>query len=388
MITRHAPDGSVLFASAGSRRLCGARPGEMMGGGMLNRVQVADRPAYLRALSEALHAGAGSARFRLEARDESGQRRFIDAEMRCRISRDSESGEPVVIAVTRDVSEQMAREFDLAEAREQADQASRAKSAFLANMSHELRTPLNAIIGFSDILRSETLERLSGERRRDYARLIHAAGEHLLSVVNEVLDLSKIEAGKMELIRERVSLADIAASCCEIVQNAAEAKRIRLEIEAEDGLPGIDADPRACRQMMLNLLSNAIKFSHAGSAVTVSIAADHGFQRFSVSDTGIGIARADLPRLGEPFIQADSAYDRRAEGTGLGLALVKRLAELHGGAFALESDLGVGTVASVSLPRQGSVVVTMDRSGDQPFAATGGTGDQGNEELARERRRA
>ncbi len=259
-------------------------------------------------------------------------------------------GESAVVAVTRDVAQYKEYEADLLRARGEAEGANRAKSQFLASMSHELRTPLNAIIGFSEILERELFGQLGEERYRDYARLIHESGEHLLSVVNGILDMSKIEAGKFTIVREPFCVAALVESCCNILRHTAEMKGLTLKVELAGNLPELLADKRACKQMLLNVISNAIKFTEAGGRVTVSAKVDDGNMVFTVSDNGIGIPEKDLPRLGNPFVQAASCYDRSHEGAGLGLSVVQGLAKLHGGALKLESTLGEGTTARIILP--------------------------------------
>jgi cell cycle sensor histidine kinase DivJ len=273
---------------------------------------------------------------------------FIWVEMRCR-SFGAGDGRHVV-AVSRDVTGRKAQELAMEAARADAEKANAAKSRFLATMSHELRTPLNAVIGFSEMLMNETVMGIDAERRREYAGLIHDSGQHLLSVVNGVLDMSKIETGNFPIVAEPFSMAGMVESCRAMVLLKAEAGGIRLELALDATLPDIIADKRACRQICLNLMSNAIKFTPPGGKVTVGVRAEAGGIALSVSDTGVGIAREDLPRLGEAFFQASSAYDRVFEGTGLGLSVVKGLAALHGGRMEVDSIVGQGTTVTVRLP--------------------------------------
>jgi cell cycle sensor histidine kinase DivJ len=328
---------------------------------LLERVHVADRPAYLSALSRALNAAvATSGEFRLRRTATSDGRpldRYLWVEMRCRPVADGDHPPTAVVAVTHDVSARRAQETELRIARETAERASLAKSRFLAQMSHELRTPLNAIIGFSEILEGEVIPNLDVARQREYAKLIRTSGRHLLDLVNGILDMAKIESGTFEIQRETVDIASLVRSCCEMMEAQAEERGIALAHADLSGLPAIAADRRALKQMLLNLLSNAVKFTNRGGSVTVAVAAGEGTATLTVADTGIGISAADLPRLGTPFVQADARYERRYEGTGLGLAMVKGLAALHGGSLTLESSLGVGTTAVVRLPIR---VVTPD----------------------------
>jgi cell cycle sensor histidine kinase DivJ len=224
------------------------------------------------------------------------------------------------------------------------------KAQFLATVSHELRTPLNAIIGFSEMLGSEENGWIDAAKRLEYARIIHASGHHLLEVVNTLLDISKIESGAMEIERDPLDLAELARDCCTLMALRAENGGIALDRVAGPALPSIEGDRRALKQVVLNLLSNAIKFTPAGGRVVLAIVRDGDMIDLSVSDTGIGIAAVDLPRLGDPFFQVRGAYDRNHEGTGLGLSVVRGLVGLHGGRMTVESALGVGTRVSIRLP--------------------------------------
>ena len=229
--------------------------------------------------------------------------------------------------------------------------ADRAKSAFLANMSHELRTPLNAIIGFSEIIKSESLGAMGNEKYRRYIIDINEAGVHLLGLINGILNLSKVEAGSEELCEERLKVADIVEFALMLVRQRAAANGVRLESEVQDDMPDIRADEGKLRQVLGNLLSNAVKFTRAPGKVEVKAwcNADSGFV-FQVVDTGIGIAPKDIPMALSRFGQVDRGLDRAHEGTGLGLPLAKALVELHGGVLDLQSQPGVGTTVTVRLP--------------------------------------
>jgi cell cycle sensor histidine kinase DivJ len=232
-------------------------------------------------------------------------------------------------------------------------------------MSHELRTPLNAIIGFAEILDSEVTGVLAPERRREYARLIHASGQHLLEVVNGILDMSKIECGLLDIAVEPLAVGPLVDMCCEMVLGQARERGVSVSREVPAGLPELNADRRALKQILINLLSNGVKFTNRGGAVRVAVEADDRAMRFIVRDNGIGIAPADLPRLGTPFIQADAGYERRYEGTGLGLSMVKGLAGLHGGGMRIDSVLGSGTTVTVTLPlKPEAAAVSLTRNGE------------------------
>ncbi|GAA6157423.1 hypothetical protein NBRC116588_28960 [Pyruvatibacter sp. HU-CL02332] len=236
-------------------------------------------------------------------------------------------------------------------AKAKAESANRSKSEFLANMSHELRTPLNAIIGFSEIMRKQMFGPLGADKYEDYAADIHASGQHLLEVINDILDMSKIEAGKHKLDLADVALADVFEETMHMVSGRADDARVTLLADAGN-VPVIHADKRAIKQVLLNLVSNGIKFTPAGG--TVSIDAEHdeekGHVSINVVDTGIGIDAADLANLGRPFEQVESNYLKTHEGTGLGLALSRSLVELHGGTFSMESAPNEGTCVTVTLP--------------------------------------
>lgn len=233
-----------------------------------------------------------------------------------------------------------------------AEVASRAKSAFLANMSHELRTPLNAINGFSEILAQELFGPLG---RRDYVKYaadILASGRHLLDLINNVLDVSKIEAGKFQIAPAPMEPEEAIDTAVRVLRGQAMAKRITLSVQAAD-LPEIVADFRAVKQMLMNLLSNAIKFTPNGGRVQLTVRCDAERITFAVADTGVGIPAKDLPRLAQPFEQVDNAFDKNTGGTGLGLALTKAFAEMHDGTFGIHSVEGKGTVVVITLPIAG-----------------------------------
>jgi signal transduction histidine kinase len=239
----------------------------------------------------------------------------------------------------------------LHEAKDEAERADRTKSEFLANMSHELRTPLNAIIGFSEIMRGEVLGPLGGSRYLDYADHIFQSGNHLLALINDILDVSKAAAGKITLHEEPIDCVALVEACLCLVESGAARAGVALTRELPSALPRLLADERRLKQVLLNLLSNAIKFTPRGGRIRISATAEarDGFV-FTVSDTGIGIASADIERVLQPFGQVDSALSRRSEGAGLGLPLTKSLVELHGGSLRIDSELGGGTTVTVRLP--------------------------------------
>lgn len=239
------------------------------------------------------------------------------------------------------------------EARVRAEASNNAKSRFLATMSHELRTPLNAIMGFSEVMEKELLGPVGNETYRDYARNIYASGNHLLHIINEILDLSRIEAGRYDLHEETIRLTDVAEDCERLIKIRAEAKNLQIIEDFAPDLPMVWADARAMRQICLNLLSNALKFTPKGGRITISImAAPGGGQSLSIRDSGPGIPKDEIPRVLQAFGQGSLAHESAEGGTGLGLPIVQNLITLHGGSFDLKSALRKGTEVMVTLPRQ------------------------------------
>jgi two-component system, cell cycle sensor histidine kinase DivJ len=280
---------------------------------------------------------------------------FVWIEMRCRlldrpVANTTDEDPREVVAVMRDVTERKGQEQALEAARAESERANVAKGQFLATMSHELRTPLNVIIGFSEMLLNEAQLRLDSERRREYANLINDSGTHLLSVVNGILDVSRLDSGEFELRPEPFALAAVLDNCCDLLALKARDAGLELLVNVPSGFPDVVADKRAVKQILINLLSNAIKFTDRGGRVVVAAAIDGPTFVITVEDNGVGIGADDLPRLGDRFFQARSAYDRRHDGTGLGLSIVKGLAVLHGGEMDIRSRVGEGTQVIVSLP--------------------------------------
>jgi PAS domain S-box-containing protein len=251
-------------------------------------------------------------------------------------------------AVIRDVTPWKKVETDLLAATRQAEKASSAKSDLLAKISHEIRTPLNAIIGFSEVMMEERFGPIANERYRDYVKDVHAAGGHLISLINDLLDLSKIEAGKLELTLENVSLNDLAQQCVALMQPQANRQRIIIRTSLPPDLPHVVADARSVRQIVLNLLSNAIKFTEAGGQVIVSTALNDGDDvALRVRDSGIGMSEADIATALEPFRQIETTIAGRAGGTGLGLPLTKALAEANRARFRIRSTPKEGTLVEI-----------------------------------------
>jgi len=242
-------------------------------------------------------------------------------------------------------------QLQLAGAREAAESASRAKSEFLANMSHELRTPLNAIIGFSEVVKIGMFGPLNA-RYREYGGHIFDSGSHLLNLINELLDLSKLEAGQFKLSEEVVDVPQVIRESLRIVENQAGKANVTISDLVAPDLPLVRADERRLRQILINLLANAVKFTPDGGRIVLAAAERNGGMEISVSDTGIGMTKDDISKALEPFVQIESQVSKRHEGTGLGLPLAKQLVELHGGTLTIESEADFGTIITVTLPEE------------------------------------
>ncbi len=273
------------------------------------------------------------------------------------------------LTTMRDITIEKQAEEALRLANAELMRAARAKDEFLATMSHELRTPLNAILGLSEALLEEVRGPLN-ERQRASLRNIEISGRHLLTLINDILDLSKVESGRLELRIEPIPVADVCQASLLFVKEAAVKKQLQLAFFTNDQLAKVEADPKRLKQMLVNLLNNAVKFTPTGGQISLEVNADAkaDVTRFMVRDTGIGIAPADMARLFQPFTQLDSSLSRQHEGTGLGLALVRRLAELHGGSVSVESEAGRGSCFTIALPYHPPAA---ESAGSRPAASTG-----------------
>lgn len=361
VVSRHQRNGAVQFISPAAEAMLGMPVAQLLGHGLFDRVHVADRPAYLTALSDAARGEVRRVEFRLRREldgTERGQIDFLWVEMRCRPLDQDLGQNPLsdvtreieVVAVMRDVTGHKLSEQALDQARSAAEAADAAKTRFLATMSHELRTPLNAIIGFSEMIAQEQTLMLGAAQRKEYAELINDSGQHLLSVVNGILDMSKMESGNFEIASEPFAPRASLMHCCNLLALKARENGIDLVTDAPQDLPVMTGDPRAFKQIVLNLVANAIKFTERGGQVSVSAAVTGSQLTLRIGDTGVGIAPDDLKRIGAPFFQAGKTYQRRHEGTGLGLSIVKSLVALHLGELTVQSKLGEGTAVTVKLP--------------------------------------
>ena len=244
-----------------------------------------------------------------------------------------------------------------------AERANRTKSEFIATMSYELRTPLNAVIGFSEIMVKETFGPLGHRNYTDYAKDIHESGSHLLQIINDILDISKAEASNLTLDEGVVDCRELIAASSRLFRPRLQKSELALDLDLPDRLPLLRADARMIKQIMLNLLANAVKFTPPGGRIEIEAVAEHRGLVISIRDTGVGIAKADLDRVREPFFQVDSSLSRRHEGTGLGLPLVEIMVRSHGGVFELESEENQGTTARVVLPPERLIWPDADQPG-------------------------
>ncbi|MFC5371673.1 sensor histidine kinase [Brevundimonas faecalis] len=308
--------------------------------GLLAAVHAPDRPAVQAALAKAATGAEAQVRF--------APRLALDRRILLVVRRQAGAAPLRLTVIALDATLQHAREAELDAARVEAEAQNASKTRFLANMSHELRTPLNAVLGFSDIMRQRLFGSLP-DRYAEYADSIHEAGGHLLDLINDVLDVSRIEAARYELNLERFDVRETVSAAMALVRVQADDKGVDLAAVMPGEALTVSADRRAVKQILLNLLSNAVKFTPSGGAVTVTAEALDQVLELSVADTGVGVAPEDLARLGRPFEQAGGA-DQRAQGTGLGLSLVRALAELHQGTMSVDSTLGEGTAVVVRLP--------------------------------------
>jgi len=350
-------EGEILSASRSAETLFGSPRYQLSAASLGERLHVMDRPAYLTAFADANQGGRSrTIEVRMRRDDPHAARgvpQFIWVEVRFSPLKDQmNGGRHEVTALMRDITERKDAEAAMAEAKRAAEEASQAKSRFLATIGHELRTPLNAVVGFSEMMTTGIGGDLS-PTHREYAGLIHQSGKHLLDVVGMLLDMSRIEAGKFEIVTGRFQPDEIVPACFSMVEAMAKGRSITLLAEIEPDLPALMADERACRQILINLLSNAIKFSHQGDTVTLVVKRQGQSLSFAVRDQGIGMAPVALERIGEPFFQAQDGLNRQYEGTGLGLSIVKGLAELHGGTLRAMSEIGAGTTMTVLLPING-----------------------------------
>jgi cell cycle sensor histidine kinase DivJ len=363
VVLRMATNGDVTDVSEKARDQLNLQPELLLSSGLLDRIHVADRVVYLSAIAD-LREGARTRRCDLRLRLPREADRPLGDNYRAfviELARPADRDE--IIGLLRHNGEIAELRAALAQARDAVDSSDVAKSRFLAAVSHELRTPLNAIVGFSDMLAHGMCGPLGSSRQEEYVQLIRESGNHLLAVVNAILDVSKIESGTYEIHPESFRFGEAAETCRAMMALQAETKNIALTMRIGAGVGEIVADRRSIKQMLINLLSNAIKFTPEGGSVSLSATRLGSRLHFTVSDTGIGIAAADLGRLGEPFTQIQNDYTRQFEGTGLGLSVVRGLVGLHCGTMTIESVPGEGTSVAISLPVEGPEAAVPSRGG-------------------------
>jgi two-component system, cell cycle sensor histidine kinase DivJ len=364
--------GEVMDASPQARRILGVAPELLLANGLFDRIHVADRVAYMCALAD-LRGGderrSVEAKLRIPGSGEGSVapdfRPFLIDMMR------QPGADQPILMVVRTHDEMVDLREELAATAETAKSLEIAKSRFLAAVSHELRTPLNAIIGFSDMLQHEMFGAFQDPRQKEYVGLISESGHHLLSVVNAILDVSRIEAGSYPTSSEPFEFAEAVTMCHAMLKDQARARDVELTLDVAREIGEIDTDRRAVKQILINLVSNAIKFTPGSGSVVIGANRVGSRVHFWVSDTGIGMAEEELAQIGKPFTQIQNDYTKRFEGAGLGLSLVSGLVSLLQGTMSIESEPGNGTTVTVTLPvekasplrsKEGAGVVTLPQS--------------------------
>lgn len=341
--------------------------GDLSGGSFVDHIHVSDRLQFLQGVDR-LRTGAETVSLIVRLRSQAGDAdadQFRHWSTQLAALRDEDGRFDGFIAQSRDITSEIELRRSYVRKVVEAEAANEAKTRFLAAVSHELRTPLNAILGFSDILTSEYCSQPLDDSQAEYVGLIRQSGQHLLAVINSMLDLSKIDAGRYELNLEPFDMRDAFRDCEAMLRQQAKDKNIVLTTRVAKGHEELTACRRAVQQILINLIANAIKFTDEGGVVTVDGSDLDGYTRISVSDTGIGMSEEDLKKVGAPFVQVQAHNARQYEGTGLGLSLVKGLVALHHGRFSIESSPGVGTTVTVDLPNEGP-----DEESEQPIAGS------------------
>jgi PAS domain S-box-containing protein len=347
IILLYDANGELLFASQALERLLKRTAAEIEHGKFVELIHPDDQDAIANLRTRPAPGETITAAYRVRH----GDGHYVWIEVTVRAIHDGATGEfRNLVSVLRDITQRKTQQLEMKMAQERAEAASKAKSRFLANMSHELRTPLNAVIGFTDLMRQRMFGPLGNERYEEYATLIYDSGQLLLDLISDMLDMAKIEAGKLELNMERVDLTGTVEDSVRMLRDRAHNCGLELTFSAPREGVSLIGDRRAVKQILLNLLTNAIKFTPAGGHVGVSVRMEGGRATIAVRDTGIGIPDSELPRLGKPFEQVCADPMLAKSGTGLGLALVRALVEKHGGNLGIASEEGVGTEVSVDFP--------------------------------------
>jgi len=347
MISRHTPDGIRTFVNDSYCKLHGKSKEQLLGQSAYDGMSATDLKR-LKAVYKNLTPQEPSGEFESCFPTPDGK---VSWQLWAKRAIFDEHGQVKEYqSVGRDITDRKQAEDALQAALAEAERANSTKSHFLATMSHEFRTPLNAILGFSEMLRGQYFGPLGADTYTEYANDIHSSGKHMLALVNDVLDISTIEAGKRFLVKETIAIEDVLKHCIRDVEKSADDNNINLVLEVLGDLPSLYADGRSVTQIIQNLLSNAIKFTDQKGTIVISAEATDGKMKISVKDTGMGIPADQLPNITEPFSQADSNPHRTQEGTGLGLSIVKSLVEAHDGTLEIISDLGKGTTVTVTFP--------------------------------------
>lgn len=346
LITRHAIDGTVVFATPASRRLLNVSPDKLLGMKLSDVARPEQAAAISEAVTRTLRRG-GETTVEFTAPGPTGEIRFLETRMRAT----GNSTDVSLVAVTRDVTQRREAELIMQNARDMAESASRTKSAFLRSMSHELRTPLNSIIGFAQVIRDQSFGPIGNGRYSDYADMIGDSGKILLRIVTDVLRMSEIEAGNVEMELEETSMAPVAESARRTLEPQARKGRIVVQSHVRDDLPLALADARAMGQALNGILANAIEYSPLGESVDIDGGADDISVWFEISDNGPGMAANEIDRLMKPFERTGGSLEGRPSGAGVGLAIAKALTELQHGGFSIRSEVGKGTTVRLTFPR-------------------------------------
>ena len=350
LIATHDKNGGTLFVSENCRAITGTSAASLCNSGYLEKIHLQDRVVFLKALSDAAHTGNDQlCEIRMRYKGQ-GQQIWKALEVICRAERSSINGRVEVVSIASDVSERNSLRSKLAAVEEEVAKSAIAQRKFLGTISHEMRTPLNAIIGFSDIMHKELFGQLESKKHREYVGLIQNSGHHLLHVVNDMFDMTRIESGKYELNIQTFKMVEIADATLDMLTPIAKKNGAQIICDVPANLPEMQADKHACQQIMINLVANAIKFSPDDGRVKIT-ARQHGRSvRLQIKDNGIGIPSSFMPLLGKPFEQADKDLNRSFEGSGLGVSVVKGLVDLHGGNIEFSSEEGKGTTVTLTLP--------------------------------------
>lgn len=346
LITRHAIDGTVLFTTPASSRLLNISPHKLLGMQLSDVAGAEYKNAIAEAVSNALRRG-GETSVEFSVTNPDGSVRYLETRMRAT----GTSVDVSLVAVTRDVTERHEASLVMADAREMAESASRTKSAFLRSMSHELRTPLNSIIGFSQVIRDQSFGPIGNGRYSDYADMIGDSGKTLLRIVTDVLRMSEIEAGNVEMDLEETRLFPIAADAIRTLEPQARQGRIVVQNHVADDLPLVMADARAASQALAGILANAIEYSPLGESVDIDGGSDDLTVWLEIKDNGPGIPAREIDRLMRPFERTGGSLEGRPSGAGVGLAIAKALTELQRGGFTIQSKEGEGTTVRLAFPR-------------------------------------